>query len=327
MRHKLIFSVVLGLLLISPATSYAKTVTWAGSLDITTLDPHGARDSFTLRFLGSIYEGLVAFGPNLELLPALAERVTVFDGVRYRFYLRRGVRFHNGNEFNGDDVLFSAKRAGTKGSRQATWAAKVKVAKIDDLTVEFVTKYPDSIFLKRLTQFYIMDKESSEERGASSPSRSGYADNNAVGTGSYKFVKRERGDSIILDPFRGWWGKADPHGITKFVYRRIREPAARVAALLSGEADIVSDVPPRDLSAVSKLENMDVISKAGSRVIFLGMDQSRDRLLSSNAGKNPFKDRRVREAIYRAVNIDEIRSEVMGGNATPAATIVSCLSG
>ena len=237
--------------------------------------------------------------------------------------MRRGVRFHNGNEFNADDVLFSVKRAGTKGSRQTTWAAKVKVAKIDDLTVEFVTKYPDSIFLKRLTQFYIMDKESSEERGASSPSRSGYADNNAVGTGSYKFVKRERGDSIILDPFRGWWGKADPHGITKFVYRRIREPAARVAALLSGEADIVSDVPPRDLSAVSKLENMDVISKAGSRVIFLGMDQSRDRLLSSNAGKNPFKDRRVREAIYRAVNIDEIRSEVMGGNATPASTIVS----
>ena len=154
--------------------------------------------------------------------------------------MRRGVRFHNGNEFNADDVLFSVKRAGTKGSRQATWAAKVKVAKIDDLTVEFVTK-------------------------------------------------RERGDSIILDPFRGWWGKADPHGITKFVYRRIREPAARVAALLSGEADIVSDVPPRDLSAVSKLENMDVISKAGSRVIFLGMDQSRDRLLSSNAGKKPIQ--------------------------------------
>jgi peptide/nickel transport system substrate-binding protein len=119
-----------------------------------------------------------------------------------------------------------------------------------------------------------------------------------------------------------YWGKIEGN-VTEVVFTPIGNDATRVAALLSGEVDVMEPVPVQDIDRVNSSANTRAVTGPELRTIFLGMDQKRDELLYSNVkGKNPFKDKRVRQAFYQAIDIEGIKKTVMRGASNPSAQLV-----
>src|SRR5262249_3462130 len=138
--------------------------------DLNSLDPYSLYEGFTLGVLGNVYEGLVKRGPNLELLPGLAQRWEVLEPTRLSFYLRKGVKFHNGEDFSADDVVFSAERARQNGSDiKSMLPADAKAIKVDDHTVDFVLATPNPILPSEWAVWYIMSKSWAEARNSTTP--------------------------------------------------------------------------------------------------------------------------------------------------------------
>ncbi len=309
----------------------AKTFKWAFQGDAQSLDPHSLNETFTLGLLGNVYEGLIRRGPELDIQPALAERWEILEPTKWRFYLRKGVKFHNGNDFNADDVLFTAERTAAEGSDLKTRLAGVKdIIKVDDHTVDFVTETPNPILHYEWATWYMMDKEWSDANGATAPTdvtggKENYATRNANGTGPFVVQSRETDVRTVMVPNDSWWDAANKkHNLTEVILTPISSDATRVAALLSGEIDMMYPVPVQDMKRIDADANTSVLAGPELRTIFLGMDQTRDELLYSNVkGKNPFKDVRVREAFYRAVEIEAIKKKVMRGLSTPSAIMIS----
>jgi peptide/nickel transport system substrate-binding protein len=119
-----------------------------------------------------------------------------------------------------------------------------------------------------------------------------------------------------------WWGQFEGN-VQEVVYRPIANDATRVAALISGDVDFILDPPPRDVAKLQNTPNVKVLQGPENRIVFIGMDQGRDELLySSVKGKNPFKDLRVRKALYQAIDIDTIKTKLMNGEAAPTGAVV-----
>jgi len=315
----------------STAASAENTLKYAFQGDLKVLDPYTLNETFTLGTLGNVYEGLTSRGPKLEILPALAERWEVVEPTRWRFYLRKGVKFHNGNDFTADDVVFSADRVRHQNSDLKTRIAPdVKVEKVDDHTVDFVLPGPNPILHYEWDTWGIMDKEWSEANKVEAPmsasdTNPSHAALNANGTGPFKVVSHQSGVKTVFAANADWWDKANKtHNLDGVELNIISSDATRVAALLSGEMDMVYPVPVQDLKRVDGNSGTSALTGPELRTIFLGFDQLRDELGASNIkGKNPFKDKRVRQAFYQAINIDAIKDKVMRGLSTPSAIMIS----
>jgi len=313
------------------APSQAETLRFAFQGPLNSLDPHSLNESFQLSFHGNIYEGLTRRGPDLAIEPALAESWEIMEPTRWRFYLREGVTFHNGNPFTADDVVFSFQRARSQGSDVGGKLPGVtEVVAVDDYTVDFITETPNPILTAEFDTWYIMDREWAEENGADvvtnvaeAQERDFYANRNANGTGPFIMQEYSTDTESVLVPNPDWWDEAT-HNLTEVHFTPIPADATRVAALLSGEMDMVYPVPLQDQQRVESNEGTSVLAGPELRTIFLGFDQARDELLySSVEGTNPFQDRLVRQAFYQAVDINAIQQVVMRGASTPASTLVA----
>jgi peptide/nickel transport system substrate-binding protein len=307
----------------------AKTFRYAYRVDPASLDPHALAETFTLSWLGQVYEPLVGRGKNLELVPALAVKWEQPDPKIWRMFLRPNVKFHNGEPFTADDVVFSIGRMKAEGSDMGyTFSTVTAVRKIDDLTVDLVLDKPNPILPMQTTSSYIMSKSWAEANGAAKPASvknkvENFATNNADGTGPFKISSRQVGVKTILVPNEAWWGPKE-HNLTEVVFTPIQSDATRVAALLSGEVDMVYPIPQQDVARVNATGKHSVLTGFELRTMFLNMDQKRDELLESSIkGKNPFKDKRVRQAIYQAIDMDAIRTRIMGGTSHIAGTMVA----
>jgi len=316
---------VLGL---SLGSAQAETLRYAYRIDPNSLDPYALAETFTLAWLGNLYEPLVSRGKELELVPGLATDWEQVEPDVWRFTLREGVTFHEGQPFTADDVIFSIERVRTEGSDMAYVVASVtEVRKIDNYTVEMVTDGPNPILPQQITSFYMMDKEWSEANGATVASSvkegiENYATTNLNGTGPFKIAERQVGFRTVMVPNEAWWGEPE-HNLTEVIYTPVESDATRVAALLSGELDMIYPVPIQDVPRVNGADGISVMQSPELRTIFLNMDQARDELLYSNVtGKNPFKDKRVRQAIYQAIDVVAIQERVMGGASRPSALMV-----
>ena len=314
---------------VSTLSADAKTFRWAFQGDLQALDPYGLNETLTLGFLGNIYEALVMRDRTLQIVPALASSWKNTSPNVWRFNLRKGVKFHNGSAFTADDVIFSWKRALMEGSDVPTKLASVKdIKKIDDHTIEITTKAPNPILTSDISDWYIMDKEWAEKNGAAAPVniRKGvenYATRHANGTGPFMVKSREQDVKTVLVPNPNWWGKPQ-HNITEAIFTPIGSDATRVAALLSGELDMVYPVPLQDGPRLDKAAGVSLLAGPEARTIFLGMDQMRDELLESSVkGKNPFKDARVRQAFYLAIDVIAIRKKIMRNASIPSALMVA----
>jgi peptide/nickel transport system substrate-binding protein len=308
----------------------SQTLRYANQGDLKSLDPYTLNETTTHAHLGHVYEGLVERDKNLQIIPALAESWETPEPTRWRFHLRKGVKFQNGDDFTADDVLFSADRVRATGSNlQTRIPADAKVLKVDDHTVDFVLTSPNPILTSQWDTWYIMDKKWAEANNTTAPTPVSatsptYASLHANGTGPFMIESHQQGVKTVFKPNPTWWRKPVEHNLKDIVFTPIKSDATRVAALLSGEVDVVEPVPIQDIDRVKASANATVLTGAEVRTIFLGMDQTRDELLYSNVkGKNPFKDIRVREAFYKAIDINLIKTRVMRNLSTPSALMVA----
>lgn len=306
----------------------AKDFRWAGTTDPQTMDPHAVNSTPVLGFLNNVYEGLVRRGRDMAIEPALATRwEPIGDGAGWRFHLRQGVRFHDGSEFDADDVVFSYRRASSEQSDTASWFAPVReVVKIDAHTVDFMTRSPNPIFPDSIANWMILDSGWAEANGAARPDKEAgnFATLNTNGTGAFRVTAREPGLRTVLEPFDGWWDAAE-HNLTRAEFTPIQNPATAVAALLSGDVDMINPVPVQDAARLQGQDRVKVIKGIEARVIMLGFghDHAALKYGAMSGQDNPFADVRVRRAVAHAVNVPAILQQIMRGNAEPASQLVS----
>ena len=315
-------------LLCLASLSHAATLRVANAGDVSSMDPHSLQESLQLSFTANVYDPLVTRGKDMSLKPALALKWTNTSPTVWRFELRKGVTFHDGTPFTADDVLFTFKRAAGEGSDLKSYTAPIKaVRKVDAHTVDIETNTPFPILPDTLTALAIMSQAWCEANKAQMPvdRRKGIenaASFKANGTGPYKLRERQPSARTVLARHFGAWEKVEGN-VDEVVFTPIGNDATRVAALLSGEIDVMEPVPLQDVERIKSSANLQVLQGPELRTIFLGMDQKRDELLFSNIkGKNPFKDRRVRQAVYQAIDIETIKSRVMRNAATPTALLL-----
>ena len=306
----------------------AQTVRIANQGDALSMDPHSLNETLQLSVTGNVYEPLVGRNKDLSLTPMLATSWKQTSPTVWRFELRKGVQFHDGTPFTADDVVFSLARTQVEGSDMKSYTNDFKeVRKIDSHTVEIETKTPFPILPDVLSLVYIMSKKWCETNQATVPvdRRKGVentASFKANGTGPYRVRERQPNVRTVFTRNGSYWGKIEGN-VTEVVFTPIGNDATRVAALLSGEVDVMEPVPVQDIDRVNSSANTRAVTGPELRTIFLGMDQKRDELLYSNVkGKNPFKDKRVRQAFYQAIDIKGIKKTVMRGASNPSAQLV-----
>ena len=296
--------------------------------DALSMDPHSLNESLQISVVENIYEPLVTRDRNYKITSALATDWKQTSPTVWRFNLRKGVEFHDGTPFTADDVIFSYERAKGDGSDMKTYVGQVKeVKKVNDHAVDFVLNAPFPILPELFTHWHIMSKKWCETNQATKPvdRRKGIenaASFRANGTGPYRLRERQPGVVTSFVRNGNYWGKVEGN-VDQITFTPIGNDSTRVAALLSGEIDIMEPVPVQDVERVKGNAKLKVMQGAELRVIFLGMDQKRDELLFSNIkGKNPFKDVRVRKAFYQAIDVEGIKKTVMRGAAAPIALML-----
>ncbi len=331
--RRLVGSVVVGLALAAASAGPAsaeRVIRWASQGDALTADPMGAHEAPTNSASRKTYDTLVYADKDLKFIPWLATSWKVLNPTTWEFQLRKGVRWHDGSPFTAADVKFSFERALSETSDFKNQVLSVKDVKIiNDHLVHIITKGPNPILPNQLTSIFMMSKAWSEKHGVTKPQdraarEETYAVRHAMGTGPFKLVLREPDVKTILVRNEDWWGlKQFPHKIDKIIYTPISNPATRVAALLSGELDFILDPPLQDLDRLKNTPGLKIKQTPQMRTIFLGMNQGKDKLLSTDVAGNPFKDKRVRQAFYQAINIDAIKEKVMRSYSVPAGIITS----
>jgi peptide/nickel transport system substrate-binding protein len=327
LKHTLTSALVAAAMVAMGAAS-AQTIRIGNQGDALSMDPHSLNESLQLSVTGNVYEPLVGRDRNLNLAPALASSWRQASPTVWRFELRKNVSFHDGTPFTADDVLFSFTRAAGEGSDMRSYTNDIKeVRKVDSHTVEIETKAPFPILPDVISLVYIMSKKWAEENQATLPvdRRKGVenaASFRANGTGPFRLRERQPNVKTSFVRNGAYWGKIEGN-VLNVEYTPIGNDATRVAALLSGQVDVIEPVPLQDVARINAGGKTKVLQGPELRTIFLGMDQKRDELLYSNVkGKNPFKDKRVRQAFYQAIDINGIQRTVMRGASNPTALMV-----
>lgn len=323
---------VAGALATAGMSASAETLRWARAGDSLTMDPHSQNEGPTHALSQQIYEPLISPDMEAKPIPALATswEVKADNPNVWVFTLRQGVKFHGGEDFTAEDVVFSFNRASMESSDMKELIVTVKeVRAVDDYTVEVETEGPNPILPNNLTNLFMMDKGWAEANDVVKPAEfddgeETYAVRNANGTGAFMLVSREPDTKTVLKANPDYWGIGEfPLDVTEIIYTPIQNAATRVAALLSGEVDLIQDVPVQDLDRVAGTDGLTVINAPQNRTIFFGLNSGSADLESDNIdGKNPFADVRVRRAMNMAIDRDAIKQVVMRGQSAPTGVII-----
>ena len=325
MRSVLILLALTATALAAPA----QTLRWASQGDTLTMDPHSQNESLTNAINGQIYETLVLRDKQLALVPGLAISWEQPSPLLWRFKLRPGVKFHDGAVMTAEDVVYSVLRAQHPSANIAVYANGLGMpVAVDASTVEFRLPRFNPVFMQHLNAVFVMNKAWCETHKVGRPldfknKEESYASVHANGTGPFMLTGRQPGARTTFKRFAGWWGRFEGN-LQEMVFSPISNDATRLAALVSGELDFVIDPAPRDVPRLRNTAGVKVVDGPENRVLFIGMDQSRDELLyGSVKGKNPFKDIRVRKALYQAVDIETMKTKLMNGQAVPTGSLLA----
>ena len=324
-------TVLFAALALTASLAQAATLRWSSQGDYLTADPMAQNELLTNSINGHVYESLVMRDKKLAIIPALAVSWKQTSPTVWVFNLRKGVKWHDGSDFTADDVVFSILRLQGKTSNFRVYGNDVgKPRKIDDHTVELTTPVPNPVMLEMLANsMFMMNKAWAEKNNAVNTQdftneKEAFTARNAMGTGPYTLVSRDPDVKSVFKKNPNWWGLKEKGywdgNVDEIVYTPIKEGPTRMAALLAGNIDFVLDPPVQDIDKLRQDKNVKVYDGRENRIIFLQMDQHRDELLYSNVkGKNPFKDRRVRQAFYQAIDVNAINKTVMRGLSIPTA--------
>jgi len=314
--------------LLSATGAQAVEFKWAAQNDILTLDPHSQNHATTNNVVGHAYEGLVRYDKNYKIEPSLATSWSNVSPTVMRFNLRKNVKFHDGTPFTADDVLFSFDRIRQpQGTLQIYVAGVKEMKKIDDYTVDVILDKPVPTLLNNFTTFLIMSKSwsvknKSEKIQDYKAKEITFASNNTNGTGPYIIKEWAPDQRVVLTYNKAWWDKLQGN-VTDIIYTPIKSDPTRIAALLSGNVDAVTDLPTQDVARLRTTANLSVLDGPEVRTIFFGLDLGSDELKYAPKGKNFFKDVRVRKALSMDIDRTAIQRSIMRGLSIPASLIIA----
>jgi peptide/nickel transport system substrate-binding protein len=241
---------------------------------------------------------------SLKPKPMLATGWKIVNDTTWEFTLRKGVKFHNGEPFDAQSVKATMEYLqdpNTKSHYAAYWKLVKEVQVVDPYTVRFVTEKPWPSLIDRasLTDFLVMPAKALKELG---PAKLG---EKPIGTGPFKFVEWRRDERLVVERNPDYW--AGPADVSRVTFRFIPEFSARMAALLSGEIDVMKDVPPHAVDAIERSGRAKIRAAVSSRINYLAL---------VNLKPGPMQDLRVRRAINHAVDVDELIAQVLKGRAS-----------
>jgi peptide/nickel transport system substrate-binding protein len=310
--------IVLAAGLAAPAA--AKPFRLATTVDASTLDPHANNALHTTLLLTQVYEPLVRRDDELRLIPGLALSWSQPEPTRWRFLLRPDVRFAEGEPFTAEDAAFSVLRATAPTSNFTIYVDTVAQAvAAGPLTLDIVTRVPDAALPEKLTRVLMMSRSWSEANGSARPQDFRNREDIAAarrtnGTGPFVIAERNTDQRTIMRRQPGWWGGAPgPDGVTEYQHIIIASDATRVAALLSGEVDMLHTVPAQAVERLRATPSIVLLTGLENRTVMLGFDHQRETLANGEA--NPLRDLRVRRAIELAIDADAIATRSMRGQA------------
>lgn len=295
--------------------------------DILTFDPHAQNEAFNNTANSYVYEALLNLNIG-KVQPCLAESWTsVPEG--FVFKLRKGVKFHEEEPLTAEDVAFSINRALHPISQFKTFTAGILGAEAlpnGDVLIRTINHSP--VLLNQLAYLRILNKAWAEKHGAAAPQNfvakeEAYAAKHANGTGPFKLQSREVDIKTVFVENPDWWNKANKVvNVTEGIYTPIKSAATRMAALLSGEVDFVPDPATQDIQRLKNNPKVKLQSGPELRVLMISLDQMRDEspyvfVDGKKTDKNPFKDIRVRQALYQAIDIKTLQRAVMRGFSLP----------
>jgi len=304
----------------------------ASAFDPQSMDPHAVALLYHTRVAFQIHDTLVNRDEQFHLEPALALSWQATGPTTWRFKLRPGVTFHDGSPFTADDAVFSIERALAPPSQRSFQLKGVKAArKIDDLTLEIQLEAPDAVLPDKLPLVAMVSKAWCVKYGVEraqdfNAKQETYSVRNANGTGPFRLERYEPDVKVVLKRNPAWWGWGDKRSgnLDEVSLVPIRSDATRLAALISGEIDFVFDPPVQDVARLQREAPVTLLQITDLGEQYLTFDQQRDELEGSDVkGKNPFKDIRVRRAVYHAINVDLIVQKVMRGLAAPTGALLS----
>ena len=315
---KRLFVVFLAILMLFSLGSMAsaKTLKLALDADPVSLDPQVQLSGGMLQFSHWVFDPLVRWTKKGTFEPRLAVKWKRLDDLTLRFFLRKGVKFHSGNPFTAKDVKWTVARFYKSPDFKGLFEPFDSVTVIDDYTVDIKTKKPYALLLNMATYIFSLDSkfytgtdETGQPKDAVVKIGPSFALKNESGTGAFKVTYREQGVKTVFERFAGYWDKKSPGNVDKIILTPIKEDATRVAALLSGDVDFISPVPPQDFPRIKKDKKIHLVTCSGGRIITVQLNQNR---------RPEFKDRNVRQAIVYAINNKGIVKKIMKGEATVA---------
>ncbi len=293
------------------ALAQDKSVTIGLTSDPSHLYPLAGEELSSNIMYYHLFDPLVKRSADLSFGPGLAESWENVDETTWRFKLRDGVTFHNGNPFTASDVVFTVEKA-RESIRPDLVANIASINAIDDLTVEIKTPKPYAVLPNDLAELLILDEEYTTATGDEQ------MDLKPIGTGPYMLDEWIKEEKLVLKAFDDYWAGAPR--IKTVTFRPITNPATRTAALLTGEVDVIQDLAVRDVDRVKSEDGFRVITRPSLLNVVLAMDMREES--PTIEGKNPMTDQRVREAIARSIDVDAINKIVMNGLATPSEQYV-----
>ncbi|HRE12743.1 MAG TPA: ABC transporter substrate-binding protein [Usitatibacteraceae bacterium] len=294
---------------------------------VTSMDPHYHNLSPNNSMMLHVFEPLIKRDANQKLVPGLATSWKAVDDLTWEFKLRKNVKFHDGSPFTAQDVAFTLKRVPNVPNSPSSFATFTKpvvdVKIVDSHTLVLKTATPHVLLPSDLASVLIVSKGAGE-KAATEDYNSGKA---AIGTGPYKFGEYVPNQRVVLKANYGYWGGEEPWD--KITFKILTNPAARVAALLSGDVQMIETVPTSDIAKLSKDPKFSLVDKVSNRVIYVHLNQSTEKsppFVTDKSGKplekNPFRDARVRKALSMAINRDAIADRIMEKKAVPAAQLL-----
>ena len=308
---------------LAPAVQ-AKTLTIGLGTEPTSIDPHFHNLGPNNQIAQHFFSRLVEQDHKQNLSPGLATSWKALNELTWEFKLRKGVKFHDGSDFNADDVVFSFNRAGNHPNARSSFGLFTKGKKIkviDNHTIQISTAKPFPLMVVDVSNVHIVS--SNEKDKWEGEYNNG---NSAYGTGPYKLVKWVKGEVLEMERNENYHG-TQPYW-KKIVMKPIKSPPSRLAALLAGDVDFIDQVPTVDIAGLKKKAKVQLSQGVSNRIIYLHMDQFRDNpeFVKTHDGKpvtkNPFKDVRVRKAVNMAINRAAIVERVMEGVAIPAGQLL-----